>query len=192
MATTRREVLVQIALTPLAAAQQPTHPAHGSPSKAAAGPYRRRVFNEHEFQTLGLLADLILPPDEKSGGGKAAGTAEFIDVMAAGDAKLAAEFTGGLAWLDRAMQAQHGKTFRECTAEHQIQILDQIAWRARATAGLAPGVRFFALMRQWTVDAFYSSREGVKDLGYVGNTAVAEFSGCGETVVQEALKRSPV
>jgi hypothetical protein len=191
MPTTRREVLVQIAMTPLAA-QQPGHPAHTSTAKPAAGPYRRRVFNEQEFQTLGLLADLILPPDDKSGGGKAAGTAEFLDVMASGDPRLAAEFTGGLAWLDRTMQARHGKTFRECTADQQKQILDQIAWRARATAELAPGVRFFALMRAWTVDAFYSSPEGVKDLGYVGNTAVAEFQGCGEAVAQELLKRSPV
>jgi hypothetical protein len=192
MPTTRREVLVQIAMTPLAAAQQASHPAHRpAAARPAAGPYKRRVFTDHEFETLKILSDLILPPDEKSGGGAAAGTAEFMDVIASDDKPLAAEFTGGLGWLDRQMQAQHGKTFRECGAAEQKALLDKLAWRERATPDLGPGVRFFALLRQWTVDAFYSSREGVKDLGYMGNTAVAEFNGCPEAVVQELLKRSP-
>ena len=190
MATTRREMLVQIAMTPLAAAQ--SHPEHKSAAAKAGGAHKRRVFTEHELQTLRVLSDLILPPDERSGGGIAAGTAEFIDVMASEDKKLQAAFTGGLAWLDRAMQGRHGKAFRECTAAQQREMLDRIAWRSKAAPELGPGVQFFALVRAWTVDAFYSSREGVKDLGYAGNTAVAEFNGCPEGVTKELLKRSPV
>ena len=193
MATTRREALVQIAMTPLAAAQQ-THPGHAPAAspKPPAGPYRRRYFSEHEFLTLQALSDLILPPDEGSGGGKAAGTAEFLDVIAAEDKQLQTAFSGGVAWLDREMRAEHGKPFRECSAAQQKAMLDRIAWRSKAPANLGPGVRFFALMRQWTVDAFYSSREGVKDLGYAGNTAVAEFNGCPAEVVKSLLERSPV
>ncbi len=190
MSTTRREALVQIALTPLAAAQQPSHPAHAAAAKPS-GPYKRKVFTEHEFQTIGVLADLIIPPDDRSAGGRAAGAAEFVDTIAADDQKLAADFTGGVAWLDHEMQARHGKTFRECAPAQQTGMLDRIAWREKAPPELAAGVRFFALIRQWTVDAFYSSPEGVKDLWYVGNTAVAEFNGCGDNVTQELLRRSP-
>jgi len=189
MGTTRREVLVQIAMTPLAAAQ--SHPAHKASPVAKAGPYKRRFFGEPEFKTLQVLSDLIIPPDEKSGGGVAAGTAEFIDVMASDDKKLQAEFTGGLAWLDREMQGRHGKAFRECTATQQKEMLDALAWREKAGPELGPGVRFFALMRGWTVDAFYSSKMGVDDLRYVGNTAVAEFGGCPEEVTRKLLEKSP-
>jgi len=194
MATTRREALVQIALTPLAAAQQaPSHPAHKpAAAKTTAGPHKRRFFTDHEFKTLQTLSELISPPDEKSAGGVAAGTAEFIDVIAADDKNLQTEFTGGIAWLDREMQARHAKTFRESAAADQKAMLDRIAWRDKASPELAPGVAFFALMRSWTVDAFYSSPAGVKDLGYAGNTAVAEFNGCPAEVVNELLRRSPV
>ena len=190
MATTRREVLYQIAMAPLVAAAQ-QHPAHQAAIKAAA-PHKRRYFNDHEFETLRVLSDWIIPPDDRSPGGIAAGTAEFIDVMAAADDKLKAAFTGGLAWLDVQMRSRYGKSFRECTKAQQQEMLDRIAYRDRAPAELAPGVTFFALMRAWTVDAFYSSKAGVDDLGYVGNTAVAEFNGCPDEVVQKLLEKSPV
>ncbi len=189
MPTTRREVLYQIAMAPLAAAQQ--HPAH-PPAAAPAVAHKRRFFSEHEFKTLQALSQWIIPPDERSAGGIEAGTAEFIDVMAAADTKLAAAFTGGVAWLDYQMRSLHSADFLEASREQQKSMLDRLAYRDRAPAELAPGVAFFALMRAWTVDAFYSSREGVKDLGYVGNTAVAEFNGCPDEVVKKLLDNSPV
>jgi len=197
MATTRREVLYQIALSvsaaPAAAAQQRAapHPAHQGVPKPA-GAHRLRSFTEHEFKTLQILSDRIIPPDERSAGGIAAATAEFIDVMAATDEKLRAAFTGGLAWLDHRMRAGHGKAFRDSTPDQQKEMLDRIAWRSKAPAELAPGVSFFALMRSWTVDAFYSSAAGVKELGYAGNTAVPEFNGCPDEVVKELLEKSPL
>jgi hypothetical protein len=197
MSTTRREVLYQIAASmaaaPLAAQQagSGSHPAHRPAVKALAGPYRRRVLTEHEFRTLQLLSDWIIPADERSRGGMQAGTAEFIDIIAAAEPEVQFAFTGGVAWLDNQMRARHGKTFRECTREQQKGLLDQIAWRDRAPQELAAGVDFFALMRGWTVDAFYSSRVGIDDLGYIVNTALAEFNGCPEGVVKALLDKSP-
>lgn len=189
MSTTRREAFYQIALAPLAAAQR--HPAH-APTAKATGPHKRRSFTEHEFRTLQTLSNWILPPDERSKGGIEAGTAEFIDAMADSDQKLQAAFTGGLAWLDHQMRARYGKTFREASQAEQKEMLDRIAYRDRAPADLGPGVEFFALLRAWTVDAFYSSRVGIEDLGYRGNTAVAEFNGCPDEVVKQLLEKSPV
>jgi len=193
MSSTRREVLYQIAVSaagaaapPLAAQQHPPHPA---PAKPAAS--RRRVFNEHEFNTLRSLSNWIIPPDDRSAGGIEAGTAEFIDVIAASDPGLQAAFTGGLAWLDQQMRKRYHKGFLESAPAQQKEMLDQIAHRGRAGPEMAPGVAFFALMRSWTVDAFYSSKAGVQDLGYMGNTAVAEFHGCPEEVVKKLLDASP-
>jgi hypothetical protein len=39
-------------------------------------------------------------------------------------------------------------------------------------------------------DAYYTSPIGIKDIGYMGNTAVSEFH-VPEEAVQYALKRSP-
>ena len=203
MPTTRREMLYQIALgaagaaAPQAAAQQvqqqpspADHAAHAAATPARPG--GRKVFSQHEFRTLQILSDWIIPPDEKSKGGIEAGTAEFIDVIAATDQNLQFAFTGGIAWLDRHMQAQHGKPFIDCTKPQQQETLDRLAYSGRAPADVAPGVQFFALMRAWTVDAFYSSKAGIDDLGFVGNTALAQFSGCPDEVVKQMFAKSPV
>ena len=200
MSSTRREVFYQIAASvtagaaaPLAAQQgtPPSHPAHRPAVKAPSGPHRRRVFTEHEFRTLQVLSDWIIPPDERSRGGIEAGTAEFIDVIAASDPKLQHDFTGGIAWLDNRMLALHGKTFRESARDQQKAMLDRLAYHSQAPQELAAGVEFFALMRSWTVDAFFSSKVGIEDLGYVGNTAVAEFNGCSQEAVNQLLAKSP-
>jgi gluconate 2-dehydrogenase gamma chain len=199
MSSTRREVLYQIAATaaagaaaPLAAQQAaPSHPVHRPPVPVRTGPHKRRVLTEHEFRTLQALSEWIIPPDERSKGGLEAGTAEFIDVMASHEPEIQHAFTGGVAWIDSQMRARHGKTFRECTGEQQKSLLDQIAYRERAPQELAAGAEFFALMRAWTVDAFYSSKTGIEDLGYQGNTALGEFNGCPEQVVKQMLAKAP-
>ncbi|MBI3667744.1 MAG: gluconate 2-dehydrogenase subunit 3 family protein [Acidobacteria bacterium] len=199
MSTTRREALYQIALTVTTGAARPqlagkehaAHHAAAGPAKPAAD-FKRRYFNEHEFKTLQALSQWIIPRDEHSGGGIEAGTAEFIDFMAATDEKLQAAFSGGLAWLDHHMKALHGKSFLDGTREQQKEMLDRIASRSQATPETAPGVEFFAWMRAWTVDAFYSSKAGIEDLGYIGNTSLAEFNGCPDEVVKKLLEKSPV
>ena len=40
------------------------------------------------------------------------------------------------------------------------------------------GIAFFSAFRDLTASGFWSSRIGVKDLGYTGNTFVAEWKGC--------------
>ena len=196
MSSTRREALYQIAASVTAGAVAPQldaqqHPAH-KPGPDVSRPSARKVFNEHEFKTLQNLSNWIIPPDERSRGGIEAGTAEFIDVIAASDPKLEAAFTGGVAWLDHQMRSRHGKTFVECAPAQQKEMLDLIAYREKTPAELKPGAAFFAMMRAWTVDAFYSSKPGIDDLGYVGNTALAEFNGCPEEVVKRLLEKSPV
>src|SRR5258708_4013255 len=92
MGSTRREVLYQIALSVGAgavpvSAQQGAAP-HDDDKTPPAASRSIKVFNQHEFKTLQALSNWIIPPDERSKGGIQAGTAEFIDVMAASDEKL--------------------------------------------------------------------------------------------------------
>jgi len=55
---------------------------------------------------------------------------------------------------------------------------------------MAPGIHFFAWARNLVLDAYYTSPAGIKDLGYMGNTAVSEFHVPAEAL-EYALKRSP-
>ena len=40
------------------------------------------------------------------------------------------------------------------------------------------------------VDAYYTSRSGIKEVGYIGNTAMAKFS-VPQEAVDYVMKRSP-
>jgi len=157
--------------------------------------YKRKVFDEHQWRTVEVLCDLILPADEHSGSATQAGVPEFIDDWLDfrkeedGNDDLAAEILGGLAWLDRESARLFAKPFAAAAADQQKQILDRIAWADRAPADDHRWAAFFGKFRDLTVSGFYSSKMGVADLPYLGNTAVAEWKGCDPAVWAQIEER---
>ncbi|MBM3787754.1 MAG: gluconate 2-dehydrogenase subunit 3 family protein [Acidobacteria bacterium] len=157
-----RRTLVQITAAPLAAQ---THQHAGQ----AAAPHPRTVFfSLHEFETLQVLCDLILPADDVSPSASAAGAAEYIERLCANNARLARTFRAGLAWLN----AKSGGSFAKLPSDGQTRLLDSICDR-RAAKG--PGVEFFDWARKMTVDAFYTHPAGYKDVEYKGGKGMTEF-----------------
>src|SRR5207249_1180807 len=57
-------------------------------------------------------------------------------------------------------------------------VLDDIAWPKKAQPEHMTGVAFFNSFRDFTASGFFSSRVGIQDLRYIGNTFVAEWKGC--------------
>jgi hypothetical protein len=191
---TRRDALYQIGAGLTLAGNvtaQTAHHAHQAVDKArAAGPYKPGALNPHEYATLRRLTDLIIPADEKSKGAVAAGAPEFIDFLCSRNEEIKAIYTGGLAWMDAEMKRRHGATFVKAEPAQQTALLDLIAYRKNASPELYAGIRFFEWARNMVADAFYTSRVGMADLGFMGNGAMSEFS-VPEEAVQYALRRSP-
>lgn len=182
--TDRREAVRRIALTPLAftlrwspadvdRAARRMHEAF-----AAAATYAPKFFTTHEWETVRLLVDLIIPRDERSGSATDAGVPEFMDFIMLDKPELQHPMRGGLAWLDTESRERFGKTFVACTAADRTAILDDIAWPARARPEMSHGVAFFSSFRDLTASGFWSSKMGIEDLGYRGNTWVREWTGC--------------
>ena len=161
------------------------------PQSLNGGPaYVPRHLKTHQFKTLRQLGDLIMPADATSPAASEAGAAEFIDFLCSKNEDLAAIFDGGLSWLDEFMKHKYGTDFLTSKAAEQIALLD-LAYGARTAAPeVAGGQQFFTWARNMVVDAYYTSPAGVKDIGYMGNTAVSVFSVPREAV-EYALKRSP-
>ena len=88
------------------------------------------------------------------------------------------QMRGGLHWLDNESVDRFGKSFVEAAAAQQTAILDDIAWPRRARPEFSQGVAFFNFMRDLTAGGFWSSRVGVRDIGYQGNEFLAEWNGC--------------
>lgn len=158
---------------------------------SGGGTYKPKVFAAGEWATLRRLCHLIIPPDNVSAGAVEAGAPEYIDLLSTGSDELTTKLLGGIHWLDNQMQAKVGKTFVEATEAEQTALLDQIAFRKNDSPALATGIRFFELIRRMTVDAFYTSKIGIADVGYKGNKGMTEFQ-VPKEALEYALKRSPV
>jgi len=149
-------------------------------SASPAGKYAPKFFPAHQYQTLLVLCDAIIPKDQVSGGALDAGAPEFIDLLTSENEEYQLLLGGGLMWLDNFCDDRFEHTFLECTPAQQKEALDLIAYRknAKSDPSLSQGVTFFAKLRLMTCDGFYSAKIGIEDLKYIGNTALAEFPGC--------------
>lgn len=146
----------------------------------AAGAFTPRFFTPGELATATLLADLLLPRDERSGSASDAGVPEFLDYVLAEEMTDPVRIRGGLGWLDRECQDRFGHRFTACTDPERAAVLDDIAWPAKARPEHSQGVAFFNAFRDLVASGFWSSKVGVEDLGYQGNVVVTEWQGCPE------------
>ena len=179
----RREAVRLLAVAPVAAAfswaPESVRDAVALAREARArGAYDPKNFTAHEWETVRVLVDLILPKDERSGSATDAGVPEFMDFMLGDDPDLQTPVRGGLAWLDHECDDRYSKTFVACTDAERAAVLDDIAWPKKAKPEHMAGVAFFNSFRDFTASGFFSSRVGIQDLRYIGNTFVAEWKGC--------------
>jgi hypothetical protein len=128
-----------------------------------------KFFDEHEMATIAVLADIIIPKDEKSGSATDAGVPDFIEFIAKDMPRHQVPLRGGIKWIDIHSMKKFNASFVECSSEQQIQIVDEIAYPEKAKPEVQQGVSFFNLMRDLTATGFFTSKIGIEDLGYVGN-----------------------
>lgn len=128
-----------------------------------------KFFTPHEMQTIAVLSNIIIPRDQVSGSATDAKVPDFIEFIVKDKPELQTPMRGGLLWLDMQSAKRFGKAFKDSSSQQQIQIVDDIAYPAKAKPGMQQGVSFFNLMRNLTATGFYTSEIGVKDIGYMGN-----------------------
>ena len=91
---------------------------------------------------------------------------------------------GGLVWLDTECRRRFDKAFLGCADAERRQVLDDIAYPAKADPRFSHGVRFFSAMRDLVAGGFWSSKIGVKDLGYLGNVPT-QWDGAPQAVLDK-------
>ena len=129
-----------------------------------------KFFTDHEMATIAVLSDIIIPADEVSGSATDAKVPEFMEFIVKDMPYHQTPLRGGLRWLDVQCMNKYENAFKDCTKEQQIDIIDQIAYPAKAKPEMKQGVAFFNKMRDMVATGFYTSQIGVKDIGYMGNT----------------------
>jgi hypothetical protein len=159
-----------------------------APGAASSAPddsaeaYVPRFFKPQEFETVGLLTELIVPTDEKPGA-REAKVANFIDfvVFSAAEFRLSLqkEWSDGLGWLDKACKEKFGNDFRSASPANRESLLTEMSVPERDMSAHHPGYDFYRLVKDMTVEGFYTSRVGLIDvLEYQGLTYLPEFPGC--------------
>lgn len=131
--------------------------------------YEETYFGEHEMATIAVLADIIIPKDETSPAATEVGVPEFIEFIVKDLPNYKLPMRGGLKWLDIHAQKKFQNVFIKCKSEQQIAIVDEIAYPKKAKPEVSQGVSFFNLMRDLTSSGYYTTKEGIAEMGYVGN-----------------------
>ena len=140
-----------------------------------------KFFNAHEWRTLRVLVDYIIPRDGRSGSATDARVPEFIDFLLSDkDASEQSQVAmrGGLAWIDNEAQHRFDKDFVSASDAQRRQILDDIAFPAKARPEMSHGVAFFDGLRDVTASGFFSTSAGWRDVQYVGNVFNPNWDGC--------------
>lgn len=127
-----------------------------------------------QLETTAELVDLILPGEGDIPAPSKVGVPAFINEWVSApypdQHKDRVLIINGLAWLDEESKVRNGVPFVRAEARAQAAILDDIAFKGRVKPGLEKPAEFFGRMRSLTLGAFYTTREGWADIGYMGNT----------------------
>ncbi len=145
---------------------------------------KEKFFTDHEMATITILADIIIPKDEISGSASDAKVPEFIEFIVKDMPSHQIPMRGGLRWLDMQCLKRYEKSFKDCSHDKQIELVDMIAYPDKAKPGMKQGSAFFSLLRNLTATGFYTSEIGVKDIGYAGNT-ITQWNGVPDDVLKQ-------
>ena len=126
-------------------------------------------FTPHEFATITILVDIIIPKDEISGSATDAKVPDFIEFIVKDMPEHQTPLRGGLRWLDLESFKRFDKAFTDITEKQRLEIVDDIAYPKKAKPIYSQGVSFFTLIRDLTATGFYTTEIGTKDVGYIGN-----------------------
>lgn len=143
-----------------------------------AGDFAPRFFTEAEWKLVRVLSDLIIPRDERSGSATDVGVPEFMDFMMMDQPHNQERMRKGLAWIDAETQRRFAKAFVDCDDAQRASLLDELAWPKRAPETLREGAAYFISFRNLTLTGFWTTKVGIDDLQYMGNTFVPEWHGC--------------
>ncbi len=169
-----------LALPSSVEAQHPVHAHLASAStieraqqNAATGAYTPEFLDAHQLNTLDVLAEAIVP------GSTTARVAPFLDQLLAVES-LATQraFLGAIGAFDMAAMKTHGKTWSAISAAEQDALLREASTADQKTSALRA---HFENLKGWITGAYYSSEQGMRELGWTGNVFHQELPGCSHT-----------
>jgi len=153
-----------------------------SDEEAATKTYAPQFFKPQQFRSVEVLTEMILPTDDQPGA-KEAQVGNYIDfvVFSAREFEpyLQHSWLEGLAFVDRESQKRFGKVFALASDADRTALLTEMSLPEHDPKTRHEGYAFFQLVKEMTVEGFYTSKVGLIDvLDYQGMNYMSEFPGC--------------
>lgn len=153
----------------------------------------QRTFSPQQLQLTAVLADLILPASETAPAPSALGIPEFVDewVSAPYPEQMAdrAMILSGFERLEAQARRRYSEGFLQITDAQRRAIVDTLVSPDMA---MKPDGIFFYRFRFIVVGAYYTTAEGFKDIGYIGNVPLAAYPGVTDaerSILETELKK---
>lgn len=127
-------------------------------------------FTKEEEALINALADIIIPADDTYGSATQAEVFTFIDFMALDRPEYQLPLRGGLQWINHESNRRFNKVFVDLSSEQQIDIVDDIAYPFDVKPEFTQGAKFFSTLRDLVACGYFTSKEGIEYIGYMGNT----------------------
>jgi hypothetical protein len=144
-----------------------------------------RLFTAAQLQAVALLCDFILPASADAPSARAVGVPDFIDewISAPYPEQLADRpvILGGLTWLEAEARRRHGADLMGLAAADRADLFRALK-STPSDAGMAAPHAFFRRLRALIIGAYYTTKPGFKDIGYIGNVAMASYPGPSDEV----------
>jgi hypothetical protein len=160
------------------------------PSPAESGPFTPRFFNADDYKVIERLVSLILGQSEAP----VPEVAQWVDLVAsqgaqvqhaarslsAANRRLAIDYFGeeAVRELEDTDAPSLCRTGLEKLGHASFLQLEESAQLSRMNAMEAEKDAFFQWMKGRVIQGFYTSREGLKELDYKGNSFYSESPGC--------------
>jgi Gluconate 2-dehydrogenase subunit 3 len=145
------------------------------------------TFTETQRRQAAVLCDLIFPADETSPSASSLKVHDFVNEWISSpypESSVDLEpITECLKWFDEEAQKRFQKALPDLSMEQLHSIADDVAFGAKQTQFQKPA-KYFSRFKYVVAGGFYTTPDGMKDIGYVGNVPTVNFDG----PTPEALK----
>lgn len=138
-------------------------------------------FQEFQRKLASALVDVLLPADDLGPAASSLRVHDYLDEWISAPYPAQQEdspiILNGFAWIETEAQRLHQRSFTSLNLAEQVAICQSIAEPDPKSPAHQQQHLFFLRLRAIAMGAYYSTTEGWKAIGYIGNVPSVNFDG---------------
>jgi Gluconate 2-dehydrogenase subunit 3 len=193
----RRRVLKLMAVTGASAAYLSNYP-HAAEAQPRSEGYGQDVdvnnpvvtwdktLDDNQLKNLTVIGDLVIPADDRSPSASLLNITDFVDEWVSApypdQQKDRDTIVSGLARLNGRAKENDARYFHNLAASQQAAMFDALAKSVETGKASEHDDLFFERLIYLYVGGYYTTDEGMEDIGYAGNVPLDSFDGPPEEI----------